>query len=394
MHVVFNGWFWDQPNTGSGQYLRHLLHYLRRIAPDLKLTLVLPPRSYLSPPPDLPPNVNVLGDMRYPPRLTPEKLAKWQKKSNLEKVWFEQRTFPQLAGRSGADIAHVPYWGPPLSSPIPLVTSVLDVIPLALPQYSPGFRGRLYTSLVSAAARGSTHVITISNAAKADIVEYLGLPEASITTTHLAADEAYHPRMGAERDAAVREKYDLPDEFVLYLSGFDPRKRLADALLAYTYVGPVHGGELPLVIGGREPAWGTPMFPDMHEYAEKLQITDYVRWIGYVDDADKPSLYRLASVFVNPTVYEGFGLPVLEAMASGTPVVARNIPVIEEIAGDAAYLVEDARTMAGAIIALLIQEPLRESQITRGLAQATNFSWRKTARETLAVYETVLKSQN
>lgn len=374
MHVVFNGWFWDQPNTGSGQYLRHLLHALRRLAPDLKLTLVLPPG--LASADDLPPNVDIVTTQGG--------------RSNLGKVFFEQRTFPKAAGEVGADVAHVPYWGPPLAIPIPLVTSVLDVIPLALPQYSPGFRGRLYTSLVSAAARGSTHVITISNAAKADIVQYLGLPEASITTTYLAADDVYHPRMGAERDEAVREKYDLPDEFVLYLSGFDPRKRLADALLAYTYVGPVHGGEIPLVIGGREPAWGSAMFPDMREYAEKLQITDYVRWIGYVDDADKPSLYRLANVFVNPTIYEGFGLPVLEAMASGTPVVARNIPVIEEIAGDAAYLVEDARTMAGAVIALLIQDTLRESQVTRGLAQATRFSWRKTARETLTVYEKVL----
>src|SRR5215207_1335957 len=166
MHVVFNGWFWDQPNTGSGQYVRHLLHYLRRIAPDLKLTLVLPPG--LSAADDVPPNVNVMTTSGA--------------RSNLGKVLFEQRTFPQMAGRSGADIAHVPYWGPPLSSPIPLVTSVLDVIPLALPQYSPGFRGRLYTSLVSAAARGSSHVITISNAAKADIIQYLGLTDDRATT--------------------------------------------------------------------------------------------------------------------------------------------------------------------------------------------------------------------
>lgn len=378
MHIVFNGWFWDQPNTGSGQYLRHLLHHLRRVASDLEMSLVLPPG--LATPDELPADINVITTKGS--------------RSNVGKVLFEQRTFPQMAGRSGADVAHVPYWGSPLSSPIPVVTSVLDVIPLALPQYSPGVRRRLYTSLVSAAARGSSHIITISNAAKADIVRYLGLPEASITTTYLAADEAYHPRIGAERDAAVREKYNLPDQFVLYLNGFDIRKRLADALLAYTYVGPVHDGEIPLVIGGREPAWGTPMFPDMREYAEKLKITEYVRWIGYVDDADKPSLYRLADVYVNPTIYEGFGLPVLEAMASGTPVVARDIPVMEEIAGDAAYLVKDARTMGGAIIALLIQEPLRQSQISRGLAQATHYSWRKTARETLAVYEKVLSAED
>ncbi len=372
MHVVFNGWFWDQPNTGSGQYLRHLLINLRRVAPDLRLTLVLPQAQD----DDFPPGVDVITASAS--------------RSNLGKVWFEQRVFPQTAGRVGADIAHVPYWGSPLSSPIPLVTSVLDVIPLALPQYSAGIRARFYTSLVSASARGSSHLITISDAAKADILTYLGLPESSITTTYLAADEAYHPRIGAERDAAVREKYHLPDDFVLYLGGFDPRKQVNDVLLAYTYCGPAHGEEYPLVIAGREPKWGTPMFPDLRAYADQLAVTDYVRWIGYVDDADKPSLYRLATVFVFPSMYEGFGLPVLEAMASGTPVVAREIPVMEEIAQDAAYLVKDARTMAGAIIALILQQPLRETLIARGLARATQFGWRKTARDTLAVYEQVI----
>ncbi|MCC6803127.1 MAG: glycosyltransferase family 4 protein [Anaerolineae bacterium] len=377
MHVVYNGWFWDQPNTGSGQYLRHLLRALSRAAPDLQMTLVLPPG--LTSADGLPDTINVVPTSGS--------------RSNLGKVWFEQRTFPQIAGGVGADIAHVPYWGAPLASPIPLVTSVLDVIPLALPEYSAGARGRLYTALVSASARGSTQVITISDAAKADIVRYLGIPEAAITTTHLAADEVYHPRMGSERDAAVREKYHLPDNFVLYMGGFDVRKQVNDALLAYTYCGPAHGEEYPLVIAGREPAWGTPMFPDLRAYAEQLQVTDYVRWIGYVDEADKPSLYRLADVFVYPSVYEGFGLPVLEAMASGTPVVAREIPVIEEITGDAAYLVQDARTMAGAIIALILQEPLRQSQVSRGLAWATQFSWRKAARETVGVYERVLSQE-
>ncbi|MBA3873400.1 MAG: glycosyltransferase family 4 protein, partial [Anaerolineae bacterium] len=311
---------------------------------------------------------------------------------NLGKVLFEQWSYPQAVKRSGADIAHVPYWGPPLSSPARLVTSILDVIPVALPEYSSGFRARLYTALVRAASHGAAHTITISNAAKADIVKYLELPEDTITTTYLATDEAYHPRMGAERDAAVRAKYDLPDQFVLYMGGFDLRKQVNELLLAYTYVGQAEGDNIPLVIAGREPQWGSPMFPDLRKYAEELKITDYIRWIGYVDEADKPSLYRLADVFVYPSMYEGFGLPVLEAMASGTPVVANDVSSIPEVAGDAAFLVGEgnARAMGGAIIAILLQQPFRESLINQGLARATNFSWRKTAKETLAVYEKVM----
>jgi glycosyltransferase involved in cell wall biosynthesis len=377
MHIAFNGWFWDRPNTGSGQYIRHLLSALRRVAPDLQMTLVLPP--HLSAPDDLPTDVSLVTTSG--------------RGGQVGKVWFEQRTFPQMVARVEADIAHVPYWGSPLSSPARLVTSVLDVAALIYPEYNRGFTGRLYTSLVSTAAKGSAHVITLSNAAKADIVKHLAIPDAMITPTYLAHDEVYHPLIGKERDAAVREKYGLPQDFVLYLGGFDLRKQVNQLLLAYTYVMQAQGDEFPLVIAGREPAWGTPMFPDLRKYAAELGIADQIHWTGYIDEADKPSLYRLARVFAFPSVYEGFGLPVLEAMACGTPVVASDIPVMAEVVGDGAFLVEEgsARAMAGAILALLIQAPLRETQITQGLSQATKYSWRKTAQETLGVYERVMR---
>lgn len=375
MHIALNGWFWDQPNTGSGQYLRHLLHAMQRVAADAQFTLILPPHNHTAD--DLPANTNIL--ITRGPR------------GKIGKVWFEQRIFPKMVRQCEADIAHVPYWAPPLSCPAKLITSILDVIPLVIPDYSRGIMNRLYTSLVSAAASGSAHTITISDAAKADIVEYLNLPPESITTTHLAVEEQYHPKLGAERDEEVREKYNLPDQFVLFISGFDLRKQVNLLLLAYTYVIQAEGDYVPLVLAGREPKWGTSVFPDMRKYAEELGITDNIVWPGYIDEADKPSLYRLADVMVFPSMAEGFGLPALEAMACGTPVVANNIDVIAEVVGDGAFLTSSAREMAGAIIALLNQEPLRESMINQGLAQATKFSWRKTAQQTLEVYQRVYR---
>ncbi|MCB9457966.1 MAG: glycosyltransferase family 4 protein [Anaerolineaceae bacterium] len=377
MHIAYNGWFWDQPNNGSGMYLRHLLHTLRRIAPDLDMTLIVPPHNRSLD--NLPENVSVVNASG--------------RGGKLGKVLFEQRAYPQLVRRVNADIAHVPYWAPPLSSPARLVTSILDVIPLVMPEYAGGVAGRLYTSLVAAAANGSAHTLTLSNAAKADIIQYLGLPEDRVTPTYLAADSAYHPRMGRERDAAVREKYRLPDEFVLCLGQFDRRKNINQLLLAYTYVAQAEGDVYPLVLTGREPAWRDPLFPNMRKYADQLEISDLVQWIGYVDPEDMPSLYRLATVFVFPSLYEGFGLPVVEAMACGTPVVANEISCLPEIVGDGAYLVEagNAREMAGAILALLGQEALRDALINQGLARATHFNWRKTAQETLAVYEKVME---
>lgn len=374
MHVAINGWFWDQENTGSGQYLRYLLQSMRRVAPQIEFTLIVPSDSSLS---GLPEGVNVISTNTS--------------RGNLSKIIFEQWTFPRVVKKVGADLAHVPYWGAPLSSPVPLITSVLDIIPALLPDYAANFKAKLYVSLVTASARGSSHILTISNASKTDIVKHLGIAEDLVTTTYLAANEAYHPRMGAERDAAVKAKYQLPDEFVLYLGGFDLRKQVNQLLLAYTYVGQAEGEHMPLVIAGQEPEWGSAMFPDLKAYASELDITDYVHWIGRVAEEDKPSLYRLAKVFVYPSVYEGFGLPPLEAMQSGTAVVASDIAVMDEICGNAAYLVEagNSRRMAGAILALLMQDNLREDMQARGLARATHFQWRKTARETIGVYEKV-----
>jgi glycosyltransferase involved in cell wall biosynthesis len=376
MHVAFNAWFWDRPDTGSGQYLRQLIPALRKADPSLEITLVMPP--HITQWDGLPKEVNVISTSGS--------------SSNLGKVWFEQRTFPKAAGKSGADLAHVPYWGSPLSSPIPTVVSVLDVIQLVLPEYGAGLFNRLYTSLVSAAARGADHLITISQTSKLDIEQQLGIAKDRISVTYLAPDDRFHPLIGKERDAAVKQKYDLPDKFVLYLGGFDSRKQVNELLLSYTYVMEAEGANYPLVIAGKEPQWGSsPLFPDLRAYAQRLNLTDEVRWIGFVPEEDKASLYRLASVFVFPSLYEGFGLPPLEAMACGTPVVAWDSVVFDEIYEDAAYLTDNPRKMAGAIIALLLQNEFRETMITQGLSLATKYTWRKTAKATLMAYEKVGK---
>lgn len=376
MRIALNGWFWDQPHTGSGQYLRRLVGSLRRIAPEDQIVLVLPPR--IQSPQNVPEGVEIV-------------LSKGRD-GNLGKVWFEQRTFPATAGKAKADLAHVPYWGSPLTSPVPLVVSVLDVIPLALPEYASGVLPRLYTSLQSAAARGAGHILTISEAAKTDIQKYLGIPAESITVTPLAADESFHPKIGSERDEEVRQKYNLPDRYTLYMGSYDSRKQVSQLIAAYTFVARPLGDEVPLLLAGRIPEWGRPPFPDIPSEIEAAGLSEVTRFLGMVDEADKSSLYRMAEVFVFPTRYEGFGLPVLEAMSSGTPVVANQIPVIEEVAGDAAYLVENSnsRAMGAAILSLLVDDSLKEDLRTRGLAQATRFNWRKTASATLEVYHRVI----
>jgi glycosyltransferase involved in cell wall biosynthesis len=197
--------------------------------------------------------------------------------------------------------------------------------------------------------------------------------------------------LGAERDTEIRVKYALPEAYALYLGGFDVRKNVRALIAAYTYVGPSVGEEYPLVLVGKPPEqWGTPRFPDLKaEIAARPELGQWIRWIGPVDEADKPSVYRMARAFCFPSRYEGFGFGPLEAMACGTPVIAANASSVPELVGEAAYLVDpdDSRALGGAIIAVMIQDDLRESLRNLGLARATAFSWARTARETLAVYQ-------
>lgn len=382
MHIALNGWFWNRPDTGSGQYTRELLTALLAGNPDIQITLVIPA------------NQNQPADLPEAARVAPIKLPL---RGQLGKIWFEQIGFPRVAKDVQADLAHVPYWAPPLSSPVPMVATIHDVIPLAMPVYQGGFLARLYTSLVTAGARGAAHILTDSEASRQEIIERLGITSDQITVAWLAADDRFHPRRGAEDDETVRARYNLPERFALYLGGFDIRKNVHTLLLAWTYVAQAMAEDVPLVLAGRKPAaWGSTRFPDLPTYIDELALTPYVHWTGEIAEEDKPAIYRLADVMVFPSRYEGFGLPPLEAMACGTPVVACDISSIPEIVGEAAFLVEpdNAREMGGAILGVLLQPPMAGQLRNLGLTRAQTFSWAQTAEKTVSAYHKALGMEN
>lgn len=355
MKIAVNAWFHNSLHTGSGQYTRHVVASLREIAPDVRIELVQP-----------------------------------SSRGDVAKIAFEQIGFPRAARRMRADVAFVPYWAPPLSSPVPVVVTIHDVIPLALPAYRGGVRQRAYFSLVRGAAHAAAAVITDSEHSRRDIAAHVGVDEARVTAIPLAMDARFSPVVSAEDEARVRERYDLPESFVFYLGGFDARKNVETLLQVYVWCGETIGHEYPLVVSGRPDEVATTSAGArvaLADMARQLEVDDCVKFIGRVDEQDKPAVYALSRAFLYPSAYEGFGLNPLEALACGVPVVGSNASSLPEVVGNAGMLVEpgDARRMAGALIATCTEDELHDRLSRLALLQAARFSWQRTAYETLAV---------
>jgi glycosyltransferase involved in cell wall biosynthesis len=264
---------------------------------------------------------------------------------------------------------------------------------LLIPEYRRSPAARLYNALVSASARGANHVITDSFASKLDILDHLYIPEERVTAVYLGVDPRYSPTGGDLMEMAVLRKYNLPDFYILYLGGYELHKNILNLLHAYTYVAQALGEEYPLVLAGKKPDKVTPVFPDYDDYIRRSRLEKFVRWIGFVDEEDKPAIYRNAETFVFPSRYEGFGLPPLEAMACGTPVVTGDGGSLLEVIGPAGFALDpdDVRNMAGSIIATIMQPELAAELRQKGLEQAAKFTWEKTTVETLFVYDQVSK---
>jgi glycosyltransferase involved in cell wall biosynthesis len=383
LKIAINAWFWDKPWVGSGQYLKYLLPALLEADNRLEITLISPK------PFDAASNGQPANNLNFHVAKTPLP----NQHGNLAKVWFEQITFPRACKALGVDLAHVPYFGSSLSPGVPTIVTIHDLIPMVLPEYRGDWRVRLYTSLVAAAAAQAKIILADSQASKQDILTKLNVPEDMVRVVYLAPAPHYQPAERWQQIVDIKKKYNLPDEFVLYLGGYDVRKNVSALLHAYTWVSSTLKDAFPLVLAGELPHEDTPFFPDPLRIARELGIEEYIVPCGWIAEEDKPLLYSAATVFVYPSRYEGFGLPVLEAMACGTPVVTTNAASIPELAGPAAFQLDpsDTKHIAAPILRLCTEEDSNDEMIERGFAQVEKFSWQKTAAETLQAYRDMLR---
>jgi glycosyltransferase involved in cell wall biosynthesis len=388
MHVAINGMFWSQPAVGSGQYLRGLLDALLRVAPEHTYTLLLPAFKY-----DEGQTTNDQNDPKRSsfvrrPSSVVVRTPFDRRSANLAKLWFEQVGAPSAAARLGADLLHVPYFAPPLRSRVPVVATILDIIPLLLPEYRGGVAVRAYMRLAALAARRVDRAIAISEYSRRDIIVHVRLAPERVTTVPLAAGPHYHSSEHLHAAACVAERYGLPEPFVYYVGGLDARKNVATLVRAFARMRRAGGPPAMLAIAGRSLGGDPRLFPDLDALIAAEGVEGWVRRID-VPPADGPLLYQAAAVFAYPSRYEGFGLPPLEALACGTPTVVAEASSLPEVVGDAALRVPpgDIAGWATALWRLLSDDALRAELRARGRRRAAQFSYERAAHSTLEIYQ-------
>jgi glycosyltransferase involved in cell wall biosynthesis len=301
----------------------------------------------------------------------------------------EQFVWPWLLLRHRAAALHSPWVSKPLVAPTKTVVTVHDLIFERFRQYRPrGWLPLLYRWQTRVAVKSSSAVMTVSRTTKADLQNHYGIPDAKIHVIGAGVSREFHRITDPQRLDAVRERYGLPAHFVLTLGVARPHKNIEVVVDALSRVSPEIVPTL-VIAGGRD-----PRFPDsIDERVRGLGLTDRVKRVGPVDESDLPALYTLADALIFPSLIEGFGLPVVESMACGTPVVAANAQGTSEAAGDAAvaFNPRDAQMLAEAVCRVLTIESVRADLIDRGRRRAASLGWDAVGVATMEVYRSILK---
>ena len=378
MRIGLDGRYIQDHFPGIGRYTYSLISALAPLAPADTLVVLTNP---------------ALPNSRYD-------LSTLASHGNIELVRVDIPTFslaeqlrlPGVASQLSLSVLHSPYYVKPYRLPVPSILTIYDAIPTRYPGYYPLRTRFLIRSLKRLALRSADHCLAISETTKADFASEYGIDPGRITAIPLAADARFRP-LEPTAVVAVRQRYDLPQEYVLYLGINKPHKNLVQLAQAWAEMGrrtrtgrdrgPV------LALAGRE----DPRYPQARQRVLDLDLGDSVLFLGDVPESDLPALYAGATLFAFPSLYEGFGLPVLEAMACGTPVACSNTSSLPEIVGDAALTFdpEDVASIADVLQRLLGNADLRHAMSRRGLEQAGRFTWSHTALRTLEVYRSVAR---
>jgi glycosyltransferase involved in cell wall biosynthesis len=367
MRIAFDGTTLTPGRTGVGYYTEHLLQHLAREVEATGDEIVVVSNQPIDTERPLPAHVRVHEGHRFPIRIG----------------WMQMRAQRALDAVK-PDVAHFTNGMMPIGSPVSTIVTIHDMSLRLYPQCHPLRRRLLNRPLMRVAIRQAASLVTVSESARRDLLRLHGVAADRVSVVHEAASPAFHPIADRAALDRVRSKYGLPARFVLYVGTIEPRKNLSRLVGAFAQARR-RGMPHHLVCVGPY-GWSSR---DLAGRIDRLGVKDAVHFTGYAPFADLPVIYNLGELFVFPSMYEGFGLPVVEAMASGLPVITSRTSSLGEIAADAAVTVDPGCTeaIAEALARVAADEPLRRDLSARGLRRAQAFSWTRTAREMLAVYQ-------
>mgnify|MGYP001564314852 CR=1 FL=1 len=374
MKIWIDGYEANVPNrVGSGQYAFELLRNLEIIDHKNEYLILLPSAP--------------LSDL-------PKTREGWKYKVLKPKRFWTRIALPlALFTRQKPDLFFSPTHYIPRFSPVKVVVSIFDLAYFHFPEFFK--KSDLYklSNWTKYSIENAAAIITISKSTKKDLIKFYKLKADKITVTYPGFKSGvYHPLKDKKEIGKITKKYKIGDSYIIYIGTIQPRKNLARLIEAFARVAR-NVGDLNLVIVGKTTGVGRQgwMFEDILSLPKKLEIEDRVIFTGFVPDEDLNFLLNGAEAFILPSLYEGFGIPVVDSMAAGVPVVISNIASLKEAAGKAALLVDpySVDQIEQAIRTITIDKSLRQKYSKLGLSQAKKFSWKKMAKETLKVFEKV-----
>lgn len=355
---------------GIGTYVSNLVRGLARLDRDHDYTLICHPNDA-----DF---VKSLG----------ANFHAWPDRSGNYSVQ-EQITVPVDVWRAKPDLFHAPHYVLPPLTPGKSVVTIHDCIHLRFPQYLPNRVAHVYARVfLSAAAHKAARVITVSEASKRDIVHFLGTPANKVDVVYNGFDERL-TSPSLEDETRVRNRFQLDAPFVLYAGNIKPHKNVDRLIEAFARLRRRGMDNVKLLIIGDD----ISKYSSLRRLVHRHQLHQHVRFLGFVSTDTLAALYQLAQVFVFPSLYEGFGLPPLEAMANGTPVITSNVSSLPEVVGDAALLIDpmDADSIANAMYRVLHEPELRAELVRRGHERVKAFSWERSVARTHEIYMDVVR---
>lgn len=375
MTIGINASFARKPNTGIGQVTTNFLKKLA-IFNDKEIKFIL----YLEE--DLP------KDIRLPENFKKKIFLPVYKRDDLiRKIWWEKFLLPKRVKKDQCDALISLYQCPTVIKNIKHIMLAHDIIPKLFPEYLNNSRKKLYWKFTEEAIKSADKIIAVSKRTEKDLIRYLGISEEKITVNYIDVDEIY------KKSAAglpVLRKYKLKPGYILAGGGYEARKNVESVIRAYNFLNDRFKLENPLpslAIYGKILPKSLALATDAEKLAKKLNLTKQIKLLGEVSQKDMPAIFGGASVFVYPSYYEGFGLPVLEAMNCGTPVIAGKTSSIPEVGSDGILYCDpsDIRDIAMVLRNILINKDLCETLSRRGKERARYFSWEKFTEKVLNI---------